>query len=195
MTKEPSLRAQRGNLSPLTQSRSWIAAAFGLAMTRWMVTSAFMPFIGTLMLLFGMSIQSSLFTDSQVRLFPWLFGRPDRAYHLSELRRLTGLGSASVQRELNRLADAGLLESRAVGNMRQFQANPKAPVFNELVSLTRKTMGTVPVLQQALAPLQPDLIAASVYGSVAKQTDTAQSDVDVLLVGTDLSLRNLEKLT
>lgn len=72
--------------------------------------------------------------------------------------------------------------------MRQLQANSKAPDFNELVSLTRKTMGTVPLLQQALAPFQPDLIAACVYGSVAKQTDTAQSDVDVLLVGTDLSL-------
>ena len=147
-----------------------------------------MPIIGSIVLLFGMSIQLALFTDSQTRLFPWLFGQPERAYHLSELRRLTGLGSASVQRELNRLADAGLLESRAVGNMRQFQANPLAPVFNELVALTRKTMGTVPVLQKALSSLLPDLIAAWVYGSVAKQSDKARSDIDVMLVGADLTL-------
>ena len=147
-----------------------------------------MPIISFIMLIFGMSIFSALFTDSQSRLFIWLFGQPERGYHLSELRRLTGLGSASLQRELNRLADAGLVDSQAVGNMRRFQANPLSPVFTELVALTRKTLGTVPVLRDALMPLSPDLLAAWVYGSVAKQTDTAKSDIDVMLVGNNLLL-------
>ena len=140
------------------------------------------------MLIFGMSIQSTLFSDSQARVYQWLFGQPERAYHLSELRRLTGLGSASVQRELNGLVDAGLVNSQALGNLRQFKANAQSPVFSELVSLTRKTLGTVPVLRDALLPLAPDLLAAWVYGSVAKQTDTARSDIDVMLVGHNLLL-------
>lgn len=147
-----------------------------------------MPVFGLIMLIFGMSIFSALFTESQAKLFIWLFGQPERGYHLSELRRLTGLGSASLQRELNRLAEAGLLDSEAVGNMRRFQANPQSPVFSELVALTRKTLGTVPVLRDALLPLCPDVLAAWVYGSVAKQTDTAQSDIDVMLVGNNLLL-------
>ena len=140
------------------------------------------------MLIFGMSISSALFTDSQSRVLSWVFGQPERAYHLSELRRLTGLGSASLQRELNRLAAAGLVDAQAVGNMRRFQANPKSPVYAELVALTRKTLGTVPVLREALQALLPALQSAWVYGSVAKQTDTAQSDVDVMLVGEGLQL-------
>lgn len=140
------------------------------------------------MLIFGMSISSALFTDSQARLYVWLFGQPERAYHLNELRRLTGLGSASLQRELNRLATADLVIAQAVGNLRRFQANPQSPVYAELVALTRKTLGTVPVLREALQPLQPGLISAWVYGSVAKQTDTARSDIDVMLVGNDLLL-------
>jgi len=144
-----------------------------------------------IVLIFGMSIYSALFTDSQSRLFVWLFGQPERAYHLSELRRLTGLGSASLQRELNRLAAAGLVDSQPVGNLRRFQANPQSPVFAELVALTRKTLGTVPVLRDALLPLKPDLLAAWVYGSVAKQTDTARSDIDVMLVGSNLLLSNV----
>lgn len=140
------------------------------------------------MLLFGMSIGSALFTDSQSRLFVWLFGQPDRSYHLNELRRLTGLGSASLQRELNRVATAGLVDAQAVGNLRRFQANPQSPVYAELVALTRKTLGTVPVLREALRTLQPKLQSAWVYGSVAKQTDTARSDIDVMLVGNDLLL-------
>ena len=147
-----------------------------------------MPNNSFIMLLFGMSISTALFTDSQSRLFSWLFGQPQRAYHLNELRRLTGLGSASLQRELNRLATAGLVDAQAVGNLRRFQANPQSPVYAELVALTRKTLGTVPVLREALLPLQPALQAAWVYGSVAKQTDNARSDIDVMLVGTDLTL-------
>ena len=135
-----------------------------------------------------MNLGDAIFTDSQSRLFSWLFGQPERSYHLNELRRLTGLGSASLQRELNRLATAGLVDTQAVGNLRCFQANNQSPVYAELVALTRKTLGTVPVLRDALQPLQPHLRAAWVYGSVAKQTDTARSDIDVMLVGDDLSL-------
>lgn len=147
-----------------------------------------MPIFSSIMLLFGMSIATAIFTGSQSRLYVWLFGQPDRVYHLNELRRLTGLGSASLQRELNRLATAGLVDAQAMGNLRRFQANPQSPVYAELVALTRKTLGTVPVLREALQPLQPGLISAWVYGSVAKQTDTARSDIDVMLVGNDLLL-------
>lgn len=135
-----------------------------------------------------MSLATALFSDSQSRIFRWLFGQPDRGFHLSELRRLTGLGSASLQRELNKLADAGLVRSERVGNMRRFQANPQSPVYGELVGLTRKTLGLEPMLREALRTLAPDLQAAWVYGSVAKQTDTALSDIDVMLIGENLSL-------
>lgn len=135
-----------------------------------------------------MSIASALFTDSQSQVLQWLFGQPDRNFHLSELRRLTGLGSASLQRELNRLVDAGLIHSTRIGNQRHFQANPDSPVFGELVAITRKTLGVVPLLQNALRALAPRLELAFIYGSVAQQTDTARSDIDLMLVGAPLTL-------
>ena len=142
-----------------------------------------------------MSIASALLSDSQSRVFRWLFGQPERSYHLSELRRLTGLGSASLQRELNRLAEAGLVRTERVGNLRRFQANPQSPVYGELVGLTRKMLGIEPMLREALLPLVPDLKSAWIYGSVAKQTDKAKSDIDVMLVGTNMSLAKvLERL-
>lgn len=141
-----------------------------------------------------MSIATALFTDSQSRVFRWLFGQPGHGYHLNELRRLTGLGSASLQRELNRLVEAGLVCSERVGNQRRFQANPQSPVYGELLALTRKTLGAEPVLREALLPLVPDLLAAWIYGSVAKQSDTAQSDIDVMLVGENLLLGKILEL-
>jgi predicted nucleotidyltransferase len=137
------------------------------------------------------SLATALYTDSQARVYRWLFGQPERGYHLSELRRLTGLGSASLQRELKRLTEAGLVRSERVGNLRRFQANPQSPVYAELVALTRKSLGVEAMLREALRPLAPRLRAAWVYGSVAKQTDKAESDIDVMVVGEDLPLADV----
>ncbi len=127
-------------------------------------------------------------------MFRWLFGQPERGFHLSELRRLTGLGSASLQRELNRLAEAGLVNTDRVGSLRRFQANQHSPVYEELIGLMRKTLGVEPTLREALEPLVLDLKTAWVYGSVAKQTDTAKSDIDVMLVGEKLTLAKVLKV-
>lgn len=135
-----------------------------------------------------MSIAAALFSDSQSRVFRWLFGQPERGYHLNELLRLTGLGSASLQRELRKLAEAGLVRSERVGNLRRFQANPESPVYGELVALTRKTLGVEPLLKEALEPLAPKLDAAFIYGSIAKGSDKAGSDIDVMVVGKRLTL-------
>jgi predicted nucleotidyltransferase len=141
-----------------------------------------------------MSIAGALFSPSQCRLFAWLFGQPERSYHLSELRRLTGLGSASLQRELNKLTDAGLVRSQRTGNLRQFQANAESPVYAELVALTRRTLGVEPMLRKALEPLATKLETAFIYGSMAKGTDVARSDVDIMLVGKNLLLSNVLEL-
>ena len=135
-----------------------------------------------------MSLAQAVFSDRQARLFRWLFGQPGRSFYLNELLRLTGLSSASLQQELKRLTETGVVLSTRRGNMRLFQANPSSPLYPELVSLTRKTCGVQGVLTQSLAPLRPKLAHAWVYGSVARQEDTSASDVDVMLVGVDLSL-------
>ena len=135
-----------------------------------------------------MSIKHALFTESQAKVLFWIFGQPRRSYHLSELRRLTGLGSASLQREINRLVDANLATSEMVGNQRQITANNKSSVFHELCALTRKIVNIAPMLQEALSVIENKIVIALVYGSVAKETDTATSDIDVMLVGHDLTL-------
>jgi predicted nucleotidyltransferase len=135
-----------------------------------------------------MSLANALFTDRRSRLFRWLFGLPERSFHLNELLRLTQLGSASLQQELKQLTATGIVRAERIGNLKMFQANAQSPVFNELVSLTRKTVGLQALMSQALAPLQNKLHKAFIYGSVAQQTDTATSDIDLMLVGDGLLL-------
>ena len=107
---------------------------------------------------------------------------------MNELLRLTQLSSASIQQELNRLCESGLVNSSRLGNLRLFQANASSPLFPELVSLTRKTADIDRLLELALEPLKAKLTRAFIYGSVAKQTDTSASDVDLMLIGKSLTL-------
>ena len=135
-----------------------------------------------------MSLKDAVFTDSQAKVYLWIFGQPERSYHLSELRRLTGLGSASLQREINRLVVAGLANSTLKGNQRQISANRQSPLFKELSDLTRKIMGAAALLTEALLPIKRKIEVAFLYGSVAKQSDHAESDIDIMMIGSDLTL-------
>ena len=135
-----------------------------------------------------MSLKDAIFTDSQAKVYLWIFGQPERSYHLSELRRLTGLGSASLQREINRLVAAGLANSTLKGNQRQISANRQSPLFKELSDLTRKVMGAAALLTEALLPIEQKIEVAFLYGSFAKQSDHAESDIDIMIIGSDLRL-------
>jgi len=134
-----------------------------------------------------MSLAKALFAPAQSKIIEWIFGAPARAFHMNELMRLTELGSASVQREIRRLFDAGLVTDERVGNVRRVQANPLSPVFAELTSLVQKTLGVVPAITEALLPLADRIEFAAVYGSIAIPSEHADSDVDVIIVSDTLS--------
>ena len=138
-----------------------------------------------------MSLTQALFSDSQAKVYVWVFGHPTRSFHLNELRRLTGLGSASLKREITRLASAGLITTLMIGNQRHISANKQSPIFGELRALTQKVLGASPMIRAALNPVSSKIALAFIYGSIAKETDTALSDVDILVVGNDLTLSEL----
>lgn len=129
----------------------------------------------------------ALFSKAQQPILACLFGRPEQWFHLNELIRLTDLGSATVQRELNRLEKGGLVETRRIANLKQVRAYVGSPIFDELRLIILKTFGVVEVLREALSPLASEIKLAFVYGSIAQGSDRASSDVDVMLVSENLS--------
>jgi predicted nucleotidyltransferase len=138
-----------------------------------------------------MSLSASVFSPAQSKLLAWIFGQPQRWFHVNELLRLTGLGSASLQRELKRLNDGGLLENEAIGNLRRVRAKSDSPIYSEMVALIRKTVGLIPLLSEALAPFEDQIDLALVYGSVAKGLDHAASDIDLLVVSESVGTAEL----
>ena len=136
----------------------------------------------------GSSLSNALFSGTQQRVLALLFGQSQRSYFATELIKLANSGSGAVQRELQRLTKSGLVTVTQQGNQKHYQANQSAPVFNELRSIMLKTAGLADPLKAVLEPLRRRIRFAAIYGSTAKGTDTAFSDIDLLIVSNDLSL-------
>lgn len=136
-------------------------------------------------------LSNALFSGTKQRVLGILYGQPTRSFYANELIGLVGSGSGAVQRELATLASSGLVTVKLIGNQKHYQANLESPIFTELHSIILKTIGLAGPLQDALAHLSSQVTAAFVYGSVAKNTDTASSDIDLMLISDDIGYGEL----
>lgn len=136
-------------------------------------------------------LADALFSSTQQRVLAILFGQPDRSFYSAEVIRLAAAGSGAVQRELARLEQSGLVTTTRIGSQKHYQANRESPLFAELRSIVEKTVGVAEPLREALRPFADRIVAAFVYGSVAKRSDTARSDIDLLIVSDELAYAEL----
>ena len=60
-----------------------------------------------------------------------------------------------------------------------------------LCSIIEKTVGLQEPIRAALKPLSDNIHLALIYGSIAKQSDTAASDIDLLLESDVLTLEDV----
>ncbi|ARP83908.1 transcriptional regulator [Bordetella genomosp. 8] len=130
----------------------------------------------------GCGIADALFPGTKQRVLGWLYGHPGRSFYAAELIGLVNSGSGAVQRELATLLQSGLITMKPVGNQKHYQANPDCPIFAELCAIVEKTIAVAEPLRAALEPLRQKVVAAFVYGSVAKRTDHSGSDIDLMLI-------------
>jgi predicted nucleotidyltransferase len=142
----------------------------------------------------AINIANSLFTKTQQKVLGLLFGRPDTSFYLNEIVRLADMGKGTIRRELERMTAAGLLTLKRIGNQNHYQANPESPIYNELVSISRKTFGIADVIHQALQPMASVIQFAFVYGSIAKGEESAKSDIDLMIIGDDIAYTDLMNL-
>jgi predicted nucleotidyltransferase len=137
------------------------------------------------------SLGNALFSGVQQRLLALLFGQPERSFYLSQIVRQLNSGTGAVERELSRLERSGLVSAERIGNQKHYRANRGSPIFPELHSIIQKTVGLKEPLRHALQDFASQIKAAFVYGSVARQTDTANSDIDVMVIGSGLVYSDL----
>jgi predicted nucleotidyltransferase len=139
----------------------------------------------------SLSISNALFSKVQQRVLALIFGQPERSFYMSEIVRNVHSGTGAVERELSRLQRSGLVSVERIGNQKHYRANPESPIFAELQSLVIKTVALTEPLRKSLEPCADKIKIAFVYGSVAKGTDTARSDIDLMVIGEELNYSEL----
>ena len=137
------------------------------------------------------ALVDALFTSTQQKVLGLLFGQPGRSFFVTQIMELAKSGRGAVQRELQRLERAGLVSVQMHGNQKHYQANQNSPLFDEICSIVRKTVGLEEPLKAAVESLPGKTHLALIYGSVAKRTDTSASDIDLLIVADELTLEEV----
>ena len=146
--------------------------------------------------MYGVSVHMNTLAQlvcSRVRaeIFRLLFCVSPVSLHLREIQRRSGLALGTVRQDIEKLVKMELISRRKDGNRMYYAANEKHPLFPEIRGLVLKTSGLANVLKQALNV--PAVCCAFVFGSIAQGTATAESDVDLMVIG-EISLRKITGL-
>ena len=124
-----------------------------------------------------------LFSKIRRQLLTTFFSAPDRRLYFREIVRLVQGSPGTVQRELTALAQAGILRSELAGRQRYYSADVDCPIFPELSGIVVKTFGIADSLRTALQPHTRKIKVALIYGSIAADTQTGRSDIDLMIIG------------
>ena len=131
--------------------------------------------------------------SSKIRaeIFRLLFGTNDKALHMRDIERRSGFAIGTIQGELKKLSNLDLVLKEIDGNRTYYRANKNHPLYNDIHNLVLKTTGLVDVLRNALETQKIKL--AFVFGSFAKGEESADSDIDLMVIG-NLGLRDITRL-
>lgn len=129
------------------------------------------------------STLASLFPSmAMARLVVFFAVHPGQRFHLRALKRRTRLSSASLQRELHRLAASGALIREEGDNSRvYFIANEVHDAWRAWTLLLRSVAAPEDVLREVLVDA-PGIEGAFIYGSTVRGDSRPGSDVDLFLI-------------
>lgn len=111
-----------------------------------------------------------------------LLMNPDASFYIRELSKELGIPYSVLYKEEKNLASLNMVNEEKKGKVTLVSINKKLPYFNELKSLIIKTVGLCDLLKTALSEFK-GIKYALVYGSFASGEESAESDVDLLIIG------------
>lgn len=110
-----------------------------------------------------------------------LFAEPGRGFGQRELASVADIDAGSVSRWLRRWTSAGLVTRRERDGLPRYQASAD-PSLAPLVLLMQQDSLLVRTLREVLQPLK-GVQVAFVFGSMARGEAGADSDIDVMALG------------
>lgn len=120
-----------------------------------------------------------------------LFLNPEHHVYLRELADEFNASPSHIKTELDQLTKADLLTSKKEGRQNFFSANTSHPIFPELQSMVKKSLGMDRILDSILTRLG-NLQKAYLIDDYAQGKDTGI--IDIVLVG-DIDQYHLNDLT
>ena len=111
--------------------------------------------------------------------------------YLRSLETEFGESSNSIRVELNKLENAGLLNSATEGNKKLFFANTSHPLFDDIHNILKKFVGIDQIIDKITSQIG-DLEAAYLTGDLATGNDSPI--IDMTLVGNNLDRAYIDTL-
>jgi len=115
------------------------------------------------------------------RVLRYFLVRPWARPHARELQRGLALGGRSLQREMERMVDLGVLERLRDGRLVRYAVVEDSRVWGAIRILASDGADPMTLLHAALADV-PGIQTAFVFGSTADGTQREDSDIDILVL-------------
>jgi len=146
------------------------------------------PFLGTSVLDMGSELDNNtlgavLFGKTRRAVLSLLFSHPDRSFYLRQIVRAANAGSGAVQREIDQLTKAGIIQKTISGKQVYYQIDRNCPIHDELKGLVIKTIAIGDTLRSGISSIKDQIKVAFVFGSAARGDFQSQSDIDLMVIG------------
>ena len=136
-------------------------------------------------------IDSLITNKTRIKLLLRFFLKPGSISYLRGLEGEFGESTNSIRLELNRFEEAGLLTSSSDKNKKMFQANLDHPLYDEIHSIVKKSMGLDQLVDKVVHKLG-NVSRAYITGQIARGLD--DQEIDFVIVGDEIDQTFLETL-
>ena len=135
---------------------------------------------------------------TKVRLLRAFFTYPEKGFTESELERIAGIPQASVHRNVKSLLDNGLLDRKRIGKANLYSLNKEHILYLLLNSNFEAERNVLVELKNMIAESVknlPQIELAVLFGSIVKNMERADSDIDIFIVCKGEKSKLEDKLT
>ncbi|MDO8668296.1 MAG: nucleotidyltransferase domain-containing protein [bacterium] len=115
-------------------------------------------------------------------LLSFFFKDPDKEYYLTEIARNLNKEASYFQRHLDGFVKDEILLDERKGNLRFFKLNKNYPLYEDIKKIISKTLGIESKLKELVDALN-EIEIAFIFGSIAKNKENTNSDIDLMLIG------------
>lgn len=121
----------------------------------------------------------SKFTNEIIGYF---FVNPAKRLYLKQLSDVLDVDTGNLSRQIKNLETDGIINSEIEGRQKYFFLNPNYPYLKEVQKIHEAQFSLPLLFKKALSAVK-GIKEAYIFGSYAKNTMVAESDIDLLLIG------------